>query len=172
MYLEQLDFLIGIVLGIFAVVAYIKGFFGWVWGKIKAIGAKDDGSILIPKRTLALVAKGTGHEIWWHMGKVGEDPAMQIVAHFTATNISKFGVLPISAKMKKPKYFGHVMAWKPDENIYGSYIIPKGVITELNVDFWISPPVKKEGEMFKADIAIIDQFGNEHWIKGVEFRYH
>ena len=170
--MEQLNILIGIVLGIFAVVAYIKGFFGWVWGKIKAIGAHDDGSIRIPKRTLALIVKGTGHEIWWHMGKIGQEPAMQIVAHFTATNISNLGVLPVSAKMKKPKYLGQVMVRKHDADIYGSYIIPKGVITELLVDFWISPPVKKKGEMFKSDIAVIDQFGNEHWIKNVEFRYH
>lgn len=170
--MEKLDLLLGIILGIFAVIAYLKGFFSWFWGKIKSIIPNEEAAIKIPKRTLVLVIKGTGHQSWWHMGKSGDEPAMQIVAHFTATNISNFGVLPTSAKMRKPKYLGHVMAKKHDDNIYGSYIIPKGIITELSVDFWITPPIKNKGELLKADIAIIDQFGNEHWIKNVEFRYH
>ncbi len=169
--MEELNLLIGIILGVIAVVAYIKGFFNWLWGKIKSIVSNEDGSIKIPNKTIALVVEGTGHHCWWHMGKIGEELAMQIVAHFTATNISKFGVLPTSAKMRKPKNLGHVVTRKHDQNIYGSHIIPTGVIAELSVYFWVSPPVKNKGDPFEADIAIVDQFGNEHWIKNVEFRY-
>lgn len=169
--MEKLEPLIVIILGIFGVIAYIKGFFSWLWDKIKSTVSKDDGSIKIPRETLALVVEGTGNHCWWHMGKSGDKPAMQIVAHFTATNISNMGILPTSAKMKKPKYLGHVMSRKHDENIYGSYIIPKGAITKISVDFWITLPFKKEGETLKANIAIVDQFGNDHWIKNVEFNY-
>jgi hypothetical protein len=30
---------------------------------------------------------------------------------------------------------------------------------------------REQGKPFKADIAIIDQFGNEHWLNGMEFPY-
>ena len=163
--MEKLDLLLGIVLGFLGVLAYFKGFFRWLWDRATSSGPK------IPRKTLALVVEGTGHECWWHMGKSGGDPAMQIVARFSATNISDFGVLPTSARMRKPRFLGHVMTQKHDENIYGSYIIPTGVITKLAVDFWVTPPVKNEGATFKADIAIIDQFGNQHWVKKVEFQY-
>ena len=31
--------------------------------------------------------------------------------------------------------------------------------------------VEIEGEAFTADISVLDQFGNDHWIKGVGFPY-
>ena len=159
--MERLELLIGIVLGVLGVIAYIKGFFSWLWGKFKSIGSKDDGSLKIPKKTLALVVKETGRECWWHMGKSGGSPSMQIVAHFTATNICNLGVLPISAKMRKPRNHGHVLTRKHDANIYGSHIIPATFITDINVDFWVTPPIKSAGETFKANIAIVDKFGHE-----------
>jgi hypothetical protein len=33
------------------------------------------------------------------------------------------------------------------------------------------PPERRKGEPFRADIAIIDQFGNEHWLKKVDLEY-
>lgn len=154
-------------------VAYMKGFFSWIWGKFKMIvSKKEDGTIAIPKKTLSVLVKGAGNDCWWHIGKSGDNPSMQLVAHFTVTNICKFGVLPVSAKMNRPKIQGHVMTRKHDQDIYGSYVIPKGIITEVSTDFWVTPPVKRKGEPFRANIAIVDQFGNEHWVKKVEFKYH
>jgi hypothetical protein len=42
--------------------------------------------------------------------------------------------------------------------------------TEASADFWIRPPVRKEGQALKATIASIDQFGNEHQVKNVVFK--
>lgn len=57
------------------------------------------------------------------------------------------------------------------QHYYGSYMIPEGRVSYLRFDFWIMPPVRNKGETFKADVAIMDQFGNEHWIKNIEFQY-
>jgi len=169
--METIEITIAVIVGVFAIIAYTKGFFSWLWGYIKSI-AKHDSSIKVPNKTLSIVVRGTGHECMWHMGSVNGDPAMQIHAHFTATNISKLGVLVTSAQMRKPKCLGHIMAKQHDGNIYGGYIIPSGAITEISMDFWITPPIKQEGEPFVADVAAIDQFGNQHWVKNVEFAYH
>lgn len=105
------------------------------------------------------------------MGSVSGQPAMQIVGHFTVTNITKLNILPTLVKMKKPKMLGHVMCRNMDANVYGGFMIPPGGVTDLSYDFWITPPVRNQNEQFKTDIAVVDQFGNEHWVKNVEFPY-
>jgi hypothetical protein len=171
--MDQLNLLIGIILGIFGVTAYIRGFFGWILDNLRKLFSSNPENIIhIPKKTLTLLSKPSPQHTWWHMGSSGDKPAMQIVAKFTATNITKLNILPTQAKMKRPKIFGHVMTRKHDEGVHGGYMIPAGTTTDIAVDFWIMPPVSKEGETFKANISIVDQFGNEHWVKGIEFTYH
>ncbi len=64
----------------------------------------------------------------------------------------------------------HVSA--QDSNMYSQkHIIPQGGVSDLRFDFFVQPPVSEEGKPFKADVAIIDQFGNEHWLKGLKFPY-
>jgi hypothetical protein len=54
--------------------------------------------------------------------------------------------------------------------MFGHYSIPPGATTELSADFWVTPPICKEGEDFKAAVSVVDQFGNEHKVKGIVFR--
>ena len=167
-----LNLLIGIVAGALTIFAYFKGFFSWLANKFKKLFKPSDLIYQIPKKTIVLIPKAASNSTWWHMGRSGGQPAMQIVGEFTVTNITKYNILPTLVKIKKPKSLGHAMCRKVGENIYGSYMIPGGATTDLSYDFWIIPPFKEKGEAFKADIAIVDQFGNEHWVKGVDFQYH
>ena len=97
---------------------------------------------------------------------------MQIVGDLNVTNISKYGVFVMGAKLKKPKAIGHALVRAHDSNRYGTkHIIPQGGVSDLRFDFFVQPPVLEKGQLFKADVAIIDQFGNEHWLKGLEFPY-
>jgi len=58
----------------------------------------------------------------------------------------------------------------PKSNVYGRFMLPAGYISKVSFNFWISPPTKRKGETLKTSIAIIDQFGNKHWLKGIEFK--
>jgi uncharacterized membrane protein len=170
--LEDFNLLIGLILGVFGVIAYIKGFFSWSWSGVKGLFFSSPENVYqIPNKTLTIIKKAGAHNCWWHMGKSGGKPAMQIVAKFMVTNICKFNVLPVLVKMKKPENLGHVMIRKHDENFYGRYMIPDGTTTDLSIDFWVIPPVRKEGDPFKADLAVVDQFGNEQGIMDVNFEY-
>lgn len=159
-----------IIVGICAILAYVKGFFGWLIDIVKKLSTGRH-TYRIPKRTITLAPSRQINSTWWHMGRSGNDPAMQISGKFTVTNISTFNLLLVAAKMKKRKEMGQVMTRKMDENIYGGYALPEGGVTELSYHFWIIPPFKPEGESFVADIAIVDQFNNKHWVNGVEFPY-
>jgi hypothetical protein len=171
--LEHLNLVIGVILGIFAMIAYIKGFFGWVRDLVAGLFSNQlENLIHIPKKTMTILVKPSAQHSWWHMGRTGENPAMQIHISFTATNVSKLNVLPIQAKIKKPKIHGHVLTRDFKSNMYGSHDIPSNVTTDLTADFWIFPPVKKEGQTFIVDVSIMDQYGNEHWTRGIPLAYH
>jgi len=106
------------------------------------------------------------------MGSMGGQPAMQIVGDLNVTNISKYEVIVMGAKLRKPKAVGHARVLAQDSNMYSQkHIIPQGGVSDLRFDFFVQPPVSEEGKPFKADVAIIDQFGNEHWLKGLKFPY-
>ena len=135
------------------------------------IKPRDKMTYNIPKKTLVFTPMPHPKSTWWHMGTSSGKPAMQISGRFRATNITKGNVLCAVAKIKKPKILGYVAVQDMNSNYFGSYPIPPGGSTEMSFDFWITPPIKNEGEDFVADVAILDQFGNHHWIKKIEFKY-
>lgn len=170
MNLEYVNLILQIIGGSFVVIGGIYSFFKWVLPFFKRIRqGLSSRQQHIPKETLKLVLQPRG--TWWHMGKSKGEPAMQIACHMYATNIIDKDIIVTGVNLRKPKSDGIVFVKHPSHDIYGSYPILQGFTTELSLDFWLQPPVKKEGEMFKGDIAVLDQFGNKHWVKGVEFRY-
>ncbi len=105
------------------------------------------------------------------MGSSDGGPAMQIVSRWYVTNVTDRPVNILAAPMPRPKTTGHVITRHHNRDIYGRYTVPPGGTTEVSVDFWVKPPVRREGEEFKATIVLIDQFGNDHKVKNVLFGY-
>lgn len=106
------------------------------------------------------------------MGLSKDKPAMQVVSQWYATNITTEQVVVTNGFIRKPKTETVMPLIKhPNSNVFGRYPILPRKTTQLMLDFWIQPPLHKEGESFKADVVILDQFGNEHEIKNVEFKY-
>lgn len=155
-----------VLLGSTSIVWLINGL---IWAKSKKPIKK-----ISEQKTMILLSKPHSNATYWDMGSTKGKPAMHIMGEFTVTNIAKFSILPILSKMREPKTLGGVSTRNIYEsgNVYGRYHIPEEITTDLQYHFWIMPPFKEKGESFKADIAIIDQFGNEHWIEKIEFSYH
>jgi hypothetical protein len=165
---------VGIVASILAILGTIFGWFGKArrWAASFFKPKLLVGLIDVPARTMVLIPASRSNALWWHMGSVGSEPAMQIVGDLNVTNISKYGIFVMGAKLRKPKAVGHALVRAQNSNLYDSTdMIPEGAVSELRFDFFVQPPVRKPGETFKADLAILDQFGNEHWLKGLEFPY-
>src|SRR5262249_46690167 len=124
------------------------------------------------KRTLILIPVSQGNALWWHMGSQGGQPAMQIVGDLNVTNISKYGVFVMGARLRKPRATGWAIVRGKDSDVYGTrHPIPAGSVSDLRFSFFVQPAVEREGKPFRAAVAIVDQFGNEHWLKGLKFRY-
>ena len=138
----------------------------------KPVTTPPVGVIDVPSRTMILIPVARQNAFWWHMGTIGTQPVMQIVGDLNITNISRYGVFVMGAKLREPKAVGHALVRAHDSDMYGSkHVIPEGAISDLRFDFYVQPPFIREGEFLKADVAIVDQFGNEHWLEALEFPY-
>ena len=121
----------------------------------------------VPTQTLRIVSDFHGN--WWHMGMAYDEPAMQIVTRLHVTNIIDKPVEILSAIIKPTNTKGSVVIRHPKENVYGSFPVLPGATTEVDVNFWIQPPVKKEGKDLNATIVLIDQYGNRHKAKNIVY---
>jgi len=125
----------------------------------------------IPSRTLVPLLKASQAEYWWSLGSQGNTPAMHIHAEFIVTNITEHGVFLTGAKVRKPAFRGYVLTKRIDSDLYDWFAIPAKQTTFAFASIWGSPPFKEKGESFTTSLAIIDQFGNEHWIENLQFIY-
>ena len=147
--------------GVFAAFKWGRGFMVGVWRFVTRYKPK------VPRETIRILPQM--HGCWWGNGSVSGKPAMQVVGRWHVTNITGDNVRLLGAKLLKPKTEGNVLTRHPRENIFGSYPILPGETTEVTSDFWVIPPVRKEGEDFKTSVVLIDQYGNEHKTKNVIF---
>jgi hypothetical protein len=172
--LQSAQVVVAIAIGVLTVLGTIFGWFGKAakWSASVFKRPKPAGLLDLPPKTLLLMPVSRYNALWWHLGTLEKQPAMQIVGDLNVTNISTFDVVVRGAKIRKHKAaLSHAFVRQQGGDMYGQYPIPAGGITELRFDFFVQPPTREVGQLFKADIAIIDQFGNEHWLKDLEFRY-
>lgn len=141
------------------------------------------GSVLFHKNKkvgrVYLVREARFNATWWHAGTFqGSTKRMQIVGDYHVTNGFDQDIHLPSAKLKTRKLFrattvtdGQVLVKDLGSVYSGDYPIPAGAKTTLRFTFSDVPMLQQEGMDLIADVAIIDQFANEHWIKRVRFMY-
>jgi hypothetical protein len=132
----------------------------------------------IPPRTLT-VALQQQREYWWHMGGIGQNPAMQIVGHFTVTNIYSRPVHAVQVELRyglfgRKSIIGDLsMSQSLVSNHYGAFAIPPGDTRNASCHVWLYPPVAEKQHAFVArSVVITDHFGNRHKLKNVRFEYN
>jgi hypothetical protein len=133
---------------------------------------------VVPGETLRIARKNESF-CWWHMGAMGSDPTMQVVAEFYVSNIYDKPVRIAQAELhygfwgRKSTYGHATVPQRPDGgNYWGRYDIPPNESRDATIDFWVYPPIAKENTEFRASsISLFDQFGNRHRIRKVTFGY-
>ena len=118
----------------------------------------------LPRKTVRFVPNMRyGCQGDWGNGEVRGEPAMCLHSKWYVTNMTEESVHILRAYLVKPKTEATMVLTKhPAKNIFGSYPIMAGGTTEVDVDFWIQPPIGKEGEYFQGKIVFIDQFNNKY----------
>lgn len=165
---------IGVIVASGGVIAGSVKFLFWVFDELQK--RKRHEGFSVPTDTLRLASKPDGNS-WWAMGKRGDEPTMQIVGSMFATNIASVPIRIPQVELRygwwgRKRVSGIAMVSRGlRENIYGMHDIPPGETRDVSFDFWVYPPVVKAIESFTAySVAFIDQFGNQHVVKRVQFR--
>jgi hypothetical protein len=134
-----------------------------------------------PKKSLIFLLQ---HErsYRWRMGEINDKPAMQIIADFYLTNITHEDVFLLKT------YFVpyHGTGWFPSSlsvegkafvknhgvtgGAPGQHTIPPGFTCEGHADWWIQPPIRRDGETLTGRSCFVDQFDNEHWTAAVKWK--
>ncbi|HAZ7574480.1 hypothetical protein OQJ02_00320 [Legionella sp. PATHC032] len=124
-----------------------------------------------PLKTLTIASVNRTHSCWWHMGKMNNNDVMQVVGDFLLTNISNQDIQLSGVLINKKKKIKGMVLIKGKKYASAHYLIPSGVSVEVNSMTFIQPPVNEIGQIYQDDIAIIDNFGNEHWFDKCRFDY-
>ena len=164
---------IGVLVALGGAVAGAVKFLFWAFDEWQK--RKNHEGFTVPNQTLRLATMTEG-SCWWHMGKKGDEPTMQIVGRMFVTNISAVPVRIPQVELRygfwgRKQVSGMVTVSRGlHENLHGMYDIPPNETRNLSFHFWVYPPVVASTKAFVArTVAFIDQFGNRHVVKRVQF---
>ena len=165
---------IGVVVAAGGVIAGAVKFAFWTFDEWQRRRSHEGFSA--PKETLSIALKPEGN-CWWAMGKMGDDPTMQIVGRMFVTNVCSKPVRIPQAKLRygflgRKQVYGMVSVSRGlRESMHGMYDIPPEETRDLSFDFWIYPPVAEPSNSFIAhSVVFLDQFGNQHEVRRVAFK--
>lgn len=102
-------------------------------------------------------------ESWWYMGKVGDQPAMQVVTKWLITNRTSRPVLLVdvwlrsTSPLRRRRINGTVLTANDSGLFSGDFPLLPGVPTPVLADFWVFPPLCEDGEEFKVIVTFQDQ---------------
>jgi hypothetical protein len=166
---------ISALIGAGTVVGSAIRFFFYLHDEIKKRISLGDHGVSVPKESLRIALKNE-NAYWWHMGKIGANPAMQIVGDFFITNISDRPVRLPQMELRyglwgRKRVHGEIIVEGPNR-YYGMYDIEPNQTRDSRADFWVFPPVQKANRTFVAHSVVFwDQLGNKHFVRRLSFRY-
>jgi hypothetical protein len=129
-----------------------------------------------PKKTLILLPDVNPHSLRWGLGKAGDREGMQISGNLQATNTSKYHIRAAGIRLVEPigvEVITQMVTVNDVESGTHSYqhLILTRSIGEISFMFFVVPVKGTQGKTLTAAVAVLDQFGNEHVIGGLEFKY-
>ena len=134
----------------------------------------------IPSKTIAIVQQPRINALWWSEGSMADRPLLQVVGDFNVTNIWSKEIKLAGALLSYKRWFilnrtvRGESSVKDLKSVYsGTYSIPPNEMTWLRVSFHFIPKdgVPKHLAILKAKVAVIDQFGNHHWVENLTFKH-
>ncbi|MCA8290016.1 hypothetical protein [Burkholderia vietnamiensis] len=163
----------GVLANIGKVVSAIAQAFAWCRARL---GGKEQAPGL-PKRTVVAIQEPRINALWWSLGSMGDKPMLQVVGDFNTTNVWTDNVRLAGALIRYRRWGilsrterGDTMVKDLRSQYSGNYPIPPNHMTHVRVSFHFVLGHREPGKRFKADVAIIDQFDNRHWLKGLTFK--
>ncbi len=125
------------------------------------------------QQTLMIVAEGDPRGLWWHMGAMGDAPAMQVFGGFHITNRSPYNVtIPRSVLLVSYRQWRVIPRQRRVESdgLFNTVLQAHHLVRE-QLHWWVVPPVLKSGQVLRAKVGVLDNFGRTNWGEWREWRY-
>jgi hypothetical protein len=183
----DLKALSALIASVAAVVAVIGNAFGvldklvsackWVWHRITRRSA---GGTKLPTKTVVALTDPRINALYWGEATIAGKPGMQVVGDLIVTNITaEFVELPVGVLRYRRRWWdllrkrvrAHAMVKDVRSRYSGRYGIPPKATTDVRVVFIYSEPERPEPGDFVGDVALVDQFGNHHWLRRLRFKH-
>ena len=142
----------------------------WSWVRVR---------LAPPPRLLVLTPEPRLNALWWSQGISNGRRTRQMVADCLVTNATDEPMRIVSAvfRLRRGIIFrtdltGNAGVKDAQSPYSGDYPIPAKQIAEARLHFmgFVSRPLPTGSLM--ADVAVVDQYGNQHWTRGLRFRDH
>jgi hypothetical protein len=110
------------------------------------------------------------------LGKAGEKDATQIGGILQGTNTSRYAIRAAGIKLLKPTGVDvltqTITVGDAESGMHSTrHLIPAGHIGELSIRFFVTPVTGIPGKPLAATISVLDQFGNEHVLRDLQFKF-
>jgi hypothetical protein len=128
-------------------------------------------------RTIVAFPQPRFNALWWSKGSLRDKPILQVVGDFNITNIWSKNVRLSGAVLRYKRWliFSHEV--RGDASVKdlasqysGNYPVPPNAMTWLRVQFHFTIRRKFPTKDFIADVAVVDQFNNYHWLTKLRFK--
>jgi hypothetical protein len=116
-------------------------------------------------QTVVIIPEARPNALWWSHGTRGDKPVRQVVGDFIVTNTTGEAIQLIYAVLRLRRWLFFGRSQKGDA---GGRIPPR-TVASIRVHF-IGLVKKKPAGRLVADVAMVDQFGNHHWLRRLVFR--
>ena len=140
-------------------------------------------NIKIPKQTLMLLPVTRPFPLRWQLAQSGTRQGMYFSGSLQATNTSNYNIHVSGIKLLSPSNVeleevdwtvAEDLNWNaatPKTESYRSKrLIPVGRLWEVGFECFVTPVTGTPGQTLSAEIAILDQFGNEHVLRDLQFK--
>lgn len=79
-----------------------------------------------------------------------------------------FGLLPAGARVVDGRW---LLQPDAETNVYGDHAVrPQAPAVQAEAHWFVEPAIAAHGEIFRAKVCLVDDFGNEHWTRTLTFR--
>ncbi len=115
-------------------------------------------------------------QCFWHIGRHGDVPSLQIVTQWYVTNTSSVPVRLLSARLIQPRigdpnFFAVIFSGEDKGALHQHNVaIPPGRTWHVTMQFYGGQPTKGRSQPLDVEVMAVDQFGNEHLAPAVTVR--
>ncbi len=124
---------------------------------------------ITPTRAIEMELRPDGPATWSPATIVSDRPMVQLIAELAVVNGSECKVMLVAARLRKPPTEGLVRVHDRDRGLTGTRALEPFASARASAFFFV-PLAPPSGTNVVADVGLVDQFGNTHWLEKIRFR--